>query len=1089
MRGGRVARITLSIVLVVSFIAVAAVWVFRVGPFDGQADDEQSIGVIDGDFVLLGPGSTDAKVDSKDGARAVISELGHYFGIEDAATQLADPDVQQGLDNTYYRFGQRYENVPVYGRSVVVGSGPEGNVLGVTGNYLPLEGLNVEPTVSLEDAAKVACGDAQDAGAMSRGLCIYAPDGATPVLTWAYEVISPGSSELVFVDADAGTEVARESQAMSANGSISATNAAGEDIVLNVEDSGDGAYVLKDNERNIWGYDANREIVDFEYVGGIDEHGNLYSLVRQGKSYYFVSASGEVLDDDVCSDGHHYVLYNGAGSIVAEHARFNLVRFMIGNQSLSPMEGNHALFLSADASSALTLQGYLSDATDFYQELFGRDGFDGEGGRVFGVADTWLINDKGKNDTVNAYTYSETGYAVIQYGCDLELSYDVVTHEMTHALEQSISGMLGEGEAGALKEAVSDLLAMTAEDYAADGRFDGAGCNWAMSDMRNLADPLKGINGKPSGPAVYGGTLWDADNDVHYNSTIISHAGYLMCMGDNLEGETLSTERMAQLVYLTLFSLPPDCTFSQFRAAMENVASSMVAIGRLTVQQAARVSAAFDAVNVTALQALTEISPDASLQVLDRNNAKYGNYEVTVCELWSVYVAAGPGLEMEISSENKTWDLRPEGTKPLSLGFSSEGLYCIEVRDDANTLQAMQLYVMVAKDATHGNPLVLHTTFGEFSSDSSQTRRAYELPDKRAHDIALVLDVSGSMSGEPIEQMKNAAEEFVESTLDESTREGLIAYDNSAEVLQGLSDNADDLTHSVEELHSGGDTNIEDGLVKARQMLSSGVGTRKIIVLMSDGEPNQGKTGDELIAYANGLKENGYKIYTVGFNEGADGYALLYEIASEGCHYEIESADDLSDFFADIASEINGTLYVYVRVECPVDVEVGFEGETLASAEESRNQRAAFGTLTFEDEVDAEGNVVEKDGTKVLRLREGPAYDVEIRGTGDGEMDYSIGFADGAGDYNDFRTFESIAITPSTIVHTGAGYDDTTRLTVDEDGDGVIDLAYEAGSGQSALPVDNHTIIYYTLAGCAVVTVSLGVAVYGFWSWGKQHAA
>ena len=262
------ALITLSTVLVVSLVAVVAMWAFRVDPFDGRADDEQSIGVIDGDFMLLGPGSTDAKVGNEAEARAVISELGYCFGIEDATTQLAEPDVQQGLDNTYYRFNQRYENVPVYGRSVIVGSGSEGNVLGVTGNYLPLEGLSVEPSVSPEDAARVACGDVKDAGALSRGLCIYAPDNVTPVLTWSYEVISPEGSDLAFVDAVTGTEVARESQAMSANGSISATNAAGEDIVLNVEDSGDGTYVLKDNERNIWGYDANREIVDFEYVGG-----------------------------------------------------------------------------------------------------------------------------------------------------------------------------------------------------------------------------------------------------------------------------------------------------------------------------------------------------------------------------------------------------------------------------------------------------------------------------------------------------------------------------------------------------------------------------------------------------------------------------------------------------------------------------------------------------------------------------------------------------------------------------------------------------------------------------------------------------
>ena len=42
---------------------------------------------------------------------------------------------------------------------------------------------------------------------------------------------------------------------------------------------------------------------------------------------------------------------------------------------------------------------------------------------------------------------------------------------------------------------------------------------------------------------------------------------------------------------------------------------------------------------------------------------------------------------------------------------------------------------------------------------------------------------------------------------------------------------------------------------------------RNIIVLMSDGEPNEGKQGEDLIAYANEIKESGVLIYTLGFFE------------------------------------------------------------------------------------------------------------------------------------------------------------------------------------------------------------------------------
>ena len=364
------------------------------------------------------------------------------------------------------------------------------------------------------------------------------------------------------------------------------------------------------------------------------------------------------------------------------------------------------------------------------------------------------------------------------------------------------------------------------------------------------------------------------------------------------------------------------------------------------------------------------------------------------------------------------------------MGFESKGPHVVFVRNGADSSEEERVSVWVKKDSERKH-LVLHTAFGETSADAGQTKRAHELPDQRASDIALVLDVSSSMSGEPLDQMKAAAQEFADATAGESTREGLIAYNGSAEVLMNLTSDAVALADTAYELSSSGSTNIEDGLVKASQMLSSGTSARKIIVLMSDGAPNEGKTGDELIAYASSLKESGIKIYTVGFNEGAEGYELLYAIASNGCHYEIDSADALSDFFTDIASEISGTRFVYARVECPVDVEVSFEGETLSSAEGSRNQRTSFGTLTFEDELDDEGNLVEEDGIKVLRLKEGPAYNIEMGGTGDGKMDYSIGFADDAGNYTDFRRFEDIDVTSSMQASTTAGVAESTRLTLE----------------------------------------------------------
>ena len=71
----------------------------------------------------------------------------------------------------------------------------------------------------------------------------------------------------------------------------------------------------------------------------------------------------------------------------------------------------------------------------------------------------------------------------------------------------------------------------------------------------------------------------------------------------------------------------------------------------------------------------------------------------------------------------------------------------------------------------------------------------------------------------------------------------------------------------------------------------------RIIVLMTDGEANEGKTGDDLIAYADELKQQGYLLYTLGFfqdlTDKSEPQRVLEAMASNGHHYEVENAEDL----------------------------------------------------------------------------------------------------------------------------------------------------------------------------------------------------
>ena len=313
-------------------------------------------------------------------------------------------------------------------------------------------------------------------------------------------------------------------------------------------------------------------------------------------------------------------------------------------------------------------------------------------------------------------------------------------------------------------------------------------------------------------------------------------------------------------------------------------------------------------------------------------------------------------------------------------------------------------------------------------------------------DIVLVLDTSGSMDGTPLDETKEAANKFITNVLKEDASIGIVSYESSAMKLANFCMNEKYLKNVIASLNSGGGTDIESGLLVAEEMLEQSKAKKKIIVLMSDGEPNEGKRGDDLIAYADKLKQKGIRIYTLGFfmslSNTSKPQELLEKIADVGCHFEVDDAQNLVFFFNDIADQIQGTKYIYVRIACPVDVSVRFKGETLSSKNAEKSQRTSFGTLTFEENPNPVDDSPD-DRIKVLRLREGAEYDIRIKGNAEGTMNYSIGLMDDTGAYSDMRVFEDVEITPDTVIDTVAEKSRTSVLNIDEDGDGEYDDVLE----------------------------------------------
>lgn len=341
-------------------------------------------------------------------------------------------------------------------------------------------------------------------------------------------------------------------------------------------------------------------------------------------------------------------------------------------------------------------------------------------------------------------------------------------------------------------------------------------------------------------------------------------------------------------------------------------------------------------------------------------------------------------------------------------------------------------------------------------------------------------------------ETKKAAAKFVDSILNKNSNIGLVSYSDEATSLSGICSNDVFLKNTITSLSSAENTNIEDGLSRAYSMLQLGQSKKKLIVLMSDGLPTLGKDGEELIKYAEKIKDQGVLIYTLGFFQNteeykAEGQYLMEKIASEGCHYEVSSSEDLVFFFEDVAGQIGGQKYIYVKVACPVDVSVTYKGETLSSAENDQNLRTSFGTLSFRENEGKGNNEEESSGysktylkeadskVKILRLKEGTDYNIKINGTGDGEMDYTIGFVNDEGEYNDLRRFEDIDINKDTVIDTVANTSKKTLLNIDEDGDGKYDLKLQAGVNGygEEVKIDRgiYIILAYAFISALIITI------------------
>lgn len=170
--------------------------------------------------------------------------------------------------------------------------------------------------------------------------------------------------------------------------------------------------------------------------------------------------------------------------------------------------------------------------------------------------------------------------------------------------------------------------------------------------------------------------------------------------------------------------------------------------------------------------------------------------------------------------------------------------------------------------------------------------------ERPAVNIALVIDKSGSMSGQKIEDVKQAARMLIDRLRPIDTL-SVIAYDNSARVIFPATrlEDPDNIKQQIDTITADGGTALYDGLVtgaaQIRQYLSDHQVNR--VILLSDGMANVGpQTSDDLGRIGLGLIREGISVSTIGLGLGYN-EDLMSTLAakSDGFHQFLHNTEDL----------------------------------------------------------------------------------------------------------------------------------------------------------------------------------------------------
>ncbi len=229
--------------------------------------------------------------------------------------------------------------------------------------------------------------------------------------------------------------------------------------------------------------------------------------------------------------------------------------------------------------------------------------------------------------------------------------------------------------------------------------------------------------------------------------------------------------------------------------------------------------------------------------------------------------------------------------------------------------------------------------------------------------VVLVLDISGSMKGVPLEHAKTAAKRFI-ARLGPHDQVALIAFSGQVNLEEpfpqldparehGFTADQDALYRVIDGLEAGGATPLYDAVYKAVRLAAQQPPGNRAVLLMTDGrdEDGQGGPGSKVADEGTPIREANranVPVFTVGLGSAIDA-AYLKRLAAEtgGTYQETPDAAALERLFQNVADLLKQQYVITYESGVPADgqehtleVLVTYRGSTALA-------RATWGPVPF----------------------------------------------------------------------------------------------------------------------------------------------